>query len=275
MKKNLLCKLSIAAIASIPLNLAGAQELAPVTAHTTDTLVNSDGTVRFDKHNFGRTGQWDSNSSVTGVLVLPFALPEVPEGESVSSAALAINLEGWRNLEVSLGDVDLYGLRVDKKPVVLESDFVNGELAPAADADAEGGLLEGSALIQEGFLPASEIDNFKMEVNTSSTTSEAGSAALGAWIQSLYAGGAKPGQFVFLALTIDNASQATDGSYYLFSTSEGDVPPTLTLVTGNPGGGETDAAEASGEAQSADEAAPAEADEDAPEAAEGNAAEPE
>lgn len=270
MNINLFCKLTVVAIATAPCGISEAQELAPCVAHTTDTLVNSDGTVRLDKHNFGRTGQWDSNSSVTGVLVLPFALPELPDGETISTATLAINLEGWRNLEQSLGDVDLYGLRVGKKPVVLASDFINGELAGDADltdADAGDGAPEGSALIQDGFLPASEIDNFKMEVNTSSATSEAGSAALGAWIQSLYEGGAEPGQFVFLALTIDNASQATDGSYYLFSTSEGDVPPTLTISIGDPTGDDTEAAEGRDDIQ--------EADIEKPEPAEESAAEPE
>lgn len=221
--------LALTLLVGVQVSLAAGESLPPITADPADTLANSDGTVTFPKNNFGRTGQWSSNASVTGVLVLPFALPEPPEGKQISSATLTLNLEGWRNLEVSLGDVDLYALRVAAKPDVLVSDYFNAEIDAA---DAEANPPQGTVLIQGDLLPASQIDKFKMEVNQPVTTSEAGSAALGEWIQQQYDNGAKPGAFVFLAVAIDNPSKATDGSYYLFSTSEGATAPTLTLNAG-------------------------------------------
>ena len=151
-------------------------------------------------------GEWYGNGLLSAVM--PFQLPDVGMVTNpFTSATFGVNLFEMGNATVT--DLDLYGVRVNEFPEISASDYYSG-----------AGPDPGATLIQASFLtPASGPNNF---------TDEAGSAALLAYLNSAYDGGAAAGEYLFLRVSYGSDTYASGWDAYKFTSRnaglEGDWP---------------------------------------------------
>lgn len=160
-------------------------------------------------------GEWFGSGLTTAVI--PFRLPNFgPVVNPFTSASFGVNLYQIGNSTVT--DLDLYAVRVSDSPQIATTDWYNGS---APDPNA--------TLIQASFLtPASTTTSVGPESGPNNLTDAAGSAALLAYLNSAYNGGAGAGQFVFLRVSYGSDSFAAGWDAYQFTTRnaalDGDAP---------------------------------------------------
>lgn len=150
--------------------------------------------------------------------VMPFLLPTLGVGEAFDTATLRIQLYSLAGTPDFNGD--LYGLGRRASATVLAGDFYNG----AFDS--------GATLIQDDFLnPSSPV---RTDPNTGPfiTTDTAGSAALVAYLNTQYAGGAGAGEYVFLRINPDATGPQGNESYNVLTANAGggNEKPLLTYT---------------------------------------------
>lgn len=142
------------------------------------------------------------------VFVLPFLLPELPAGESVTNAVLNLYSEANANPN-GQARVDIRGVRTADTAVVQSSDSTNGTL-----------LVDG-AYVLDSSLPVNQMLSFSSD-------------ALAAWVRDAYSGGGT-GKYVFLTAAPDVANTA--GSRYVTVSSANTnavaQQPALVLQTGS------------------------------------------
>ncbi len=152
--------------------------------------------------------------------IVPFALPDLG-GETITSVNFKV---GATDSGYGAGlSLDLYGVRVSASNATAASDFYRGTW------DTSG--TNGTA-IQQAY--AVKIAGNPAPANPREINSDAGGAtALGAWLQSLYDGGAQPGDFAFLRVNPDQDYLAGSNSYiYMYtanSTAASDIAGGTTL----------------------------------------------
>ena len=160
-------------------------------------------------------GEWYGSGLTTAVI--PFRLPNFGAvADPFTSASFGVNLYQVGNSTVT--DLDLYAVRVSDSPQIATTDWYNGS---APDPNA--------TLIQASFLtPTSTTTSVGPESGPNNLTDAAGSAALLAYLNSAYNGGAGAGRFVFLRLSYGSDSFAAGWDAYNFTTRnaalEGDAP---------------------------------------------------
>jgi autotransporter-associated beta strand protein len=160
-------------------------------------------------------GEWFGSGLTTAVI--PFRLPNFGAvANPFTSASFGVNLFEVGNSTVT--DLDLYAVRVSDSPQIATTDWYNGS---APDPNA--------TLIQESFLsPASTTTSVGPESGPNNLTDAAGSAALLAYLNTAYNGGAGAGQFVFLRVSYGSDSFAAGWDAYRFTTRnaalDGDAP---------------------------------------------------
>lgn len=160
-------------------------------------------------------GEWFGSGLTTAVI--PFQLPNFGAvADPFTSASFGVNLYQIGNATVT--DLDLYAVRVSSSPQIATTDWYNGS---APDPNA--------TLIQASFLtPASTTTSVGPESGPNNLTDAAGSAALLAYLNSAYNGGAGAGQFVFLRVSYGSDSFAAGWDAYQFTTRnaalDGDAP---------------------------------------------------
>ena len=165
-------------------------------------------------------GEWYGNGLLSAVM--PFQLPDVGMVTNpFTSATFGVNLFEMGNATVT--DLDLYGVRVNEFPEISASDYYSG-----------AGPDPGATLIQASFLtPASTTASAGPASGPNNFTDEAGSAALLAYLNSAYDGGAAAGEYVFLRVSYASDEYATSWDAYKFTSRnaalEGDWP-VLTVV---------------------------------------------
>jgi autotransporter-associated beta strand protein len=168
------------------------------------------------------TGNWNVNvgewfGSGLTTAVIPFQLPNFGAvANPFTSASFGVNLYNKGGATVT--DLDLYAVRVSASPQIATSDWYNGS---APDPSA--------TLIQAGFLtPASTTASAGPQSGPNNLTDAAGGAALLAYLNSAYDGGAGAGKFVFLRVSYGSDDFATQNDAYNFTTRnsglEGDAP---------------------------------------------------
>ena len=204
-----------------------------VTADVNDREWRTDGSAVWVGQKAASIGYPTSNDTITSAFIMPFALPDIG-GDTILSANLRVGStdSAWG---LSLSG-DLYGVRVNASSTTAAGDFYAGPW------DTSG--TNGAAL-QQAY--ATKVQGNPAPANPRIIDNDAtGNAALVAWLQSLYDGGAQPGDFVFLRINCDQASYGpTSNSYIYFytanSTAATDIAggttlqlPTLQLVTGVP-----------------------------------------
>lgn len=165
--------------------------------------------------------------------IMPFALPDLG-GETLVSATLTMRFTDseWGN---SL-NLDLYGLRVNASAATGFGDFYRG----AWDISGTNGTPIQQQYVQK--IAGNPAPDNERDVVTDPT----GTAALTAWLTSLYSGSASPGDFIFLRLNPDQDYLSGSNSYIYSYTGNstvtgnisggtiGVLKPTLTLTTAVP-----------------------------------------
>jgi hypothetical protein len=153
-----------------------------------------------------------ASSTATGLFVMPFLLPVLEPGESVSSASFTFRQNGSvTNLSAN---VDLYGLGFRSESTVLVSDaFLGSE------------DLTDASKIQDILVPAGG----SYSSGTVFSLSGEGATALAAYLNTQYSNGAG-GNYVFLRL---NSDIFTTGNRLEVNTSDSTTPsfrPSLTFT---------------------------------------------
>lgn len=148
--------------------------------------------------------------SLQECFVIPFQLPTIPVGESITDVKLSFNITSYTS-HASSTNADLYGLGYrNSASVSLSGDYYTG----ANDAT-------DAVKIQTDILtPASGTG--LIETNTSNLLT---------YIDDQYTAGAVAGDFVFLRL--NTSSLAATYNYYVLASADGNVTtrPTLTITT--------------------------------------------
>ncbi|UXX79909.1 hypothetical protein N7E81_02160 [Reichenbachiella carrageenanivorans] len=144
----------------------------------------------------------DANDIYDMAAVMPFKLPNIPDGEEFATAELQANLNNvvtW-----AIQDYDLYALPYRSSSLVLGTDYYQG---------VYGGDPNATALQQkwaENTTPIGAI-----------TTSSAANTALVDYLNQQVANGAKGGDYVFLRVNVNVADATTYGRIDIDSSESG------------------------------------------------------
>jgi len=170
---------SFAAFVVVNLLASGAcsrADLFDVVANGSDIQLASDGTTGGIGQSEIRVGY---GSTLETVYVGAFALPALPEGDTVHTANLRIAIIGgndWTTLYQK--GIDLYGVRLSSSPTVLASDFYAG---PYGD-DPNGTPIMEHLVYQ----PNSVNAGFDSTLLGHHETDDDADANLAGWLQTLY-----------------------------------------------------------------------------------------
>lgn len=195
----------------------GAYEFpVPVTVagNTADREVYSDGTMKWVGQADARIG--GSKAGADGALVFVFALPELPEGETVLDAALTFRLLSY-SYYFPQSNADLHGLPYRASSTVLATDFYQG----AFGGDPTAYPLQDDLMVSNE--PVGPI-----------STDATGGANLAAYLAEQYAAGAQAGNCVFLRVNPDSVNVA-DYRYWTVATANNATVtnrPTLSILFG-------------------------------------------
>jgi hypothetical protein len=200
-----------------------ADVLTAVLSDGADQELYGDGTAKWVGQTTARIGA--DAATRQNSYVMPFLLPTLPEGQSITSVSLDITLKSQSYVKADGADpvwnIDLYGVRAsDSVAVDLNNDGYMGE-NDAAATKIEDNFFEGINLV---IAPGDY------------STSAAGSIALGDWLQSYYTGNTPNQTYAFLRLSPDLATLYADagGSRYLeiYTGNDGTNAPELIITTG-------------------------------------------
>jgi hypothetical protein len=170
---------------------------------STNALAISDG-VQGDNRIGART------SSTWSASILPFALPNIPGGEQIVAATLNVTFKGETILsglrpDPGDGNIDIYGLPIDPAPVAQDPNRWYG-----GPSDGTAGVTK----LQDEYMTVAGNP-------AENTTLLVTSVDISAWLNSLYTGGAAPGDLAILRLSYD-ANNITGNNRYRIVTSAGD-----------------------------------------------------
>ncbi|MEN8120616.1 MAG: right-handed parallel beta-helix repeat-containing protein [Bacteroidota bacterium] len=155
-----------------------------------------------------------SGTNFDAAMIIPFALPPLPDGFIIKSAKFSVNLEKIDNSPK--GSINLHGLIPRKIPTVLQTDYYQGDVM--GDLNARP--------IQPDFLGK--------ERGGMVQTSEEGNKVLASYLNSLYQAGSQGGDYVFLRLS-PNSKDVQDYHRWVFSSANADdfdKRPVLEVVLG-------------------------------------------
>lgn len=150
--------------------------------------------------------------------VMPFALPEIPEGKKIRSAYLKINL-----VAVSAGNYDLHA--VDGSRAASEVLATDHYVGPAADAT-------NSTLIQSGLVQGG------VSVPGDILSSDDSAINLANFMNELYTAGSSAGEFVFLRINADVTDLANNQNMLFMSSAANadasvETEPVLVVTFGD------------------------------------------
>ena len=183
------------------------------------TAEKTDQEIRSNKQKADWIGQKSirvggSGTNFDAVMIMPFALPPLPEGFIIKSAKFSVNLEKIDNSPKST--INLHGLIPRKTPNALQADFYQGNIM--SDLNARP--------IQPDFLGRARGGLIK--------TTKEGNKVLANYLNSLYQSGFMGGDYVFLRLS-PNSNDIKDYHRWIFSsanTDDFDKRPTIEVVIG-------------------------------------------
>ena len=164
----------------------------------------------------------DGSAHLTACII-PFQLPERPEGELVTEASLKVYVSYGRQWLNS--NVDLYGLPYQKSidnggtgRQIFATDFYAGPFVTDHGTDV---AIEDDYFTKN--VKLGELDSARWE-----ETSITGNAALVKYINDQYDAGAVAGDWVFLRLSIDNVDM-TGSQYFKIEGGDSSTPATLSM----------------------------------------------
>jgi len=203
-----------------------AETLKPVVSSAKDQQVCGNGELVWVGQTTARVG-FDTVTRMGSALIAVFKLPDLPQGETIKSASLAVNIIAPQSIHPGDLDwnVDVYGVRSSDTEAVLASDFFDG-----AD-DVKATKVIDNFVAIKGSTPAAAgiCDSGKSET-------------FGAWLQTLYADGAPKQKYAIVRLNPDVAfGDFKKGGQYQLSSKflqigtgdHADVKPSLTITTGS------------------------------------------
>ena len=172
---------------------------------------DQDASAYFTEHSFVDMNNRNSMIAGGGFIdgkqlsaVIPFQLPEIPEGKVIVDVKFSINLENKSDLNLITGDLDLYGIDARQSNMVVVSDGYAGEYGKDNNADA----------LQQDFAKSSTaIGNVQ--------TNAEGDRNMIAFINKQYENN-QQGNFVFLRISTDDVNQGQYGRMH-FTTADGSV----------------------------------------------------
>lgn len=193
-----------------------------IAGDSADQQFVGDGTGNFSLQGNSRVGKTSqADPAVPWDFIIPFALPTIPDGETINSATLTVNLEGWISF-AAIGPVQLYGInRVNASPtVVFGSDFVDAR-TPGDNTNA--------VLLQGDFIPSSEITS----TSASEVTSPQVSVDISSYMNNLYDSyDGEPGEFFFLTLAVDVSTVGSgSNNYYVISSANSTTETWRPFIT--------------------------------------------
>jgi len=192
--------------------------LMAIDVETSDTTAYSSGGTDWAGKSESRIGNGKTNVDQT-VYVLPFELPTVPSGESVTSATLTFTITGWHNWSDELVNLDLFGIDTvsSSNSVVASSHFVDGA-NPQSNGNAQ--------LLDDNVATLSDIGP-----DAGSTTTVKVSGDFSAFVQSLYDNGASAGDYAFLVIAHD-AALSGQAYYEVATANNSSNKPTVDIQFG-------------------------------------------
>ncbi|WP_309399771.1 right-handed parallel beta-helix repeat-containing protein [Cerasicoccus maritimus] len=155
-----------------------------------------------------------SNNGYSYDYVIPFQLPDLHD-DIVKSAELTIDFAGGSYGAAGLGNLDLYGIQLYSTS--------SGVSNASYYAGADNPLNPDAMLLQDDFVVTADL--------VSAGYGPVTSVDIGDFVQSMYDGGAQPGDYIFLTVSID-AIPGSDYRYLTANTANGSLKPTLDLVVG-------------------------------------------
>jgi hypothetical protein len=183
---------------------------ATIIANTSDQGMRSDGTAPWIGDPTIRSGD-TGNGSAEQVMVIPFLLPTLPTGATITSAMLTMNLQSIANGTSIVGTDDLYGLAFRSSPTVLAGDYSEG-----AYGSASGTPLQSAFATKTTALGAV-------------TTDTTGGTNLVNYLAAQYAAGGA-GKYVFLRLNAQSDQiTARFWAWYSGNAASG-LQPTLSFT---------------------------------------------
>lgn len=182
------------------------------SASTQDIVMRKDYSTRWVGESGSRVGVSDG-TGLASSHIIPIQLPVLDPGETVLSASLRVNLEGWSNWN-ALSNIDLYGVWITNTSAAanIPDYFVDGS-NPAAFPMA-------TKLQDELAVPA---DLASGPTGNGQVIPKV-SGEIGDFFQALYDGGAVGGEYAFLTLTHD--APMTAQRYYTFTAADSPNLPT-------------------------------------------------
>lgn len=183
-----------------------------IKAETSDATVWDNGTIESDLTRLvgGHVGDGAGGDGHI-VDLIPFALPSVPSGKKIKSAALKVNVTLNNSWEVV--EYDVYALAARSSSEVLATDFFIG--AFDTDPNATG--------VQQGFIKnGNPTGEFVMDA--------ASGVNLAAFLNDQFDNGATSGEFVFLRINANRNTLPT-WAHLIFDSAEATATaPELILV---------------------------------------------
>lgn len=203
---------------------AQAETLNPVTSSAKDQQVYGNGELVWAGQKTARVG-FDTVTRLGSAYIAVFKLPDLPSGETIQSASLAVTMTAPQSVHGGEPDwnIDVYGVRAANTETVLASDFFDG----ADDANATK-VIDNFISIQ-GAVPA-----------TAGSCDSGRSETFGVWLQKLYMDGVPNQKYAFVRLNPDVAfgDYKKDGKYQMgskyvqFGTGDHETAkPVLTIIT--------------------------------------------
>lgn len=152
-------------------------------------------------------------------MVIPFALPTVPEGKIVESAVLKVNVE-TNDIMTDL-EMDIYALPARTSPTVVSGDYFGGEYGTDANAtEIQQSIVAKDKPVNPNPWPETGNPPVEMVMSADAGTS------LATFINDQYESGAEAGQYIFLRLNC-NDDEATGWNHTQVIAAEGTVYPDL------------------------------------------------
>ena len=213
MKKLLATTLIVAMGASISM----ADALAPILADGNDQVAYGDGTGKWFGQSENRIGK--ESTARYNAFIIPFALPTLSAGESISSASISLNVKSQSGPYGgdTAWNIDVYGVRASNSSVV---DLNNDGFIGANDA--------GATKVDDNFFVVDPVSSVALGVHSSSA---AGETALGAWLQTLYTGSVPNQTYAFLRFNSDDAAMVFGRYLTVYSGNATSNQPALTITT--------------------------------------------
>ena len=147
----------------------------------------------------------DADDVYDMAAVMPFQIPEIPDGKQFATATFTANLNNV--VSWAWQDYDLYGIPFRSSPTVVGTDYYQG----VYDGDATATAIQQKWAVKET----------PVGMNT---TTDAGNAALVDYLNAQLANGAKSGDFVFLRVSVSVDDAPTYGRIDIDSNESGNGP---------------------------------------------------